>query len=147
MAAPHVAGAAALLAAYRPDLSAVSLKATLMNNVDQLPSWQGLVRTGGRLNVFAALKSPTVCTFVPDVESIFVPTKGGIFTINVEAPPNCDTTIRANTHWIQPIAPRNLGGSGPVQFRVTVNNTTFRSGQLQVGGVPVLITQARGGQK
>lgn len=147
MAAPHVAGAAALLAAHRPDLSAASLKATLMNTVDELPAWQGLVRTGGRLNVFAAMQSPTVCTFVPETESIFVPTKGGVFTINVEAPPNCDHTVRASRHWIQTISPRNLSGSGPVQFRVTVNNTRVRSGELLVGGVPVVITQSRGGKE
>ena len=34
MATPHVAGAAALLSAYNPNLSVASLKATLLNTVD-----------------------------------------------------------------------------------------------------------------
>ena len=57
MAAPHVAGAGALLAAFKPSLSAASLKSVILNNVDVLPQWNGVVRTGGRLNVFKALQS------------------------------------------------------------------------------------------
>jgi subtilisin family serine protease len=65
MATPHVAGAAALLAAYQPGLSMESLKASILNNVDVLPAWNGVVKTGGRLNVFNVLQNPTVCTISP----------------------------------------------------------------------------------
>ena len=57
MASPHVAGAIALLSAFRPNLSAAALKSILLTNVDALPAWNGVVRTGGRLNVFKALQS------------------------------------------------------------------------------------------
>ena len=60
MASPHTAGAAALLAAYRPSLSVASLKAALMTTVDVLPQWQGLVVTNGRLNVARAIRKLTV---------------------------------------------------------------------------------------
>jgi thermitase len=56
MATPHAAGSAALLAAYRPSLSVASIKSLLMNNVDVLPQWQGLVVSGGRLNVARAIQ-------------------------------------------------------------------------------------------
>jgi subtilisin family serine protease len=57
MAAPHVTGAIALLSAFRPNLSAASLKSIILANVDVLPAWGGLVKTGGRLNIFKALMS------------------------------------------------------------------------------------------
>ncbi len=57
MATPHVAGAAALLKAYRPSLSATGIKTALMNSVDAIPSLTGKTVTGGRLNVYSALQS------------------------------------------------------------------------------------------
>ena len=54
MAAPHVSGAAALILStgYR---SASQLKLQILDNVDPLPSLDGRVRTGGRLNVCSAI--------------------------------------------------------------------------------------------
>ena len=62
MAAPHVAGAAALLASLEPTLSVDALKATLMQNVDVVPRGRGFVASGGRLNVHnaATAVAPTV---------------------------------------------------------------------------------------
>jgi thermitase len=59
MASPHAAGAAALLVSYRPNISVATLKATLMNTVDVLPQWQGLVISNGRLNVARAIRKLT----------------------------------------------------------------------------------------
>jgi thermitase len=67
-AAPQVAGAAALVASHRPALTAVDLRAALMNSVDKVPGLHGVVGVGGRLNVQAALTAPTT----PPV--IYVPT-------------------------------------------------------------------------
>jgi subtilisin family serine protease len=56
MACPVVAGAAALLKAHRPTLSAVALKDILLSSVDVAQAYQGKVRSGGRLNVERALQ-------------------------------------------------------------------------------------------
>jgi len=57
MATPHVAGAAALLLAKNPDLTAVELKTALMSTAVPTPSLAGKVVTGGRVDVNAALAS------------------------------------------------------------------------------------------
>lgn len=51
MAAPHVTGAAALLLADNPNLSAAQLKDILMNNADPLTSLNGKTVSGARLNI------------------------------------------------------------------------------------------------
>lgn len=53
--APYVAGAAALLLSYNPNLSAEELKSAIVNNVDVVSSLSGKVLSGGRLNVYKAL--------------------------------------------------------------------------------------------
>lgn len=53
MSAPHVAGAAALLKAYMPDLSALNLKDIILFSAARTPSLAGKVLTGGMLHVNA----------------------------------------------------------------------------------------------
>lgn len=57
MAAPHVAGAAALLLAQFPSLTAAELRDILMDTTDPLSSLDGKTVSGGRLNVHQALLS------------------------------------------------------------------------------------------
>lgn len=57
MATPHVSGAAALLKAYKPDLTALEIKDILMNTVDIKDDLVGKTLTGGRLNVERALEA------------------------------------------------------------------------------------------
>jgi serine protease len=61
-AAPHVAGAAALLLARDPSLSCAQLKDAIMNSVDPIPSLAGKTVTGGRLNVYRALAATSAAT-------------------------------------------------------------------------------------
>lgn len=143
MATPHVAGAAALLASYDPALSPASLKATLMNNVDQLANWTGIVRSGGRLNVAKALQNQTVCTFNLATDSLRVRTRGGYFTVDVDAPPNCDYSVKSSVKWINFDGAKDLSGTGQAGFRVTVNPTIMRSGAITIAGQTVTITQSR----
>ena len=145
MASPHVAGAAALLAAYRPDLSVSSLEATLMNNVDVLAAWNGIVKTGGRLNVASALANPTICTAEINTDPITIGTKGGVFSLEASMPVNCDYSVKGDHFWIQSLT-RSASGSQTVQFRVGVLNTIVRTGFLRVGDKQIPITQSRGGQ-
>jgi subtilisin family serine protease len=56
MAAPHVAGAAALAGAVRPDWDARAVKAALLDGADRLPGLAGLSVTGARLNAAATAR-------------------------------------------------------------------------------------------
>jgi len=55
MAAPHVAGAAALIMAAHPRLSVAQVKAALLSGTDRRPGFAGRTVTGGRLNARRAL--------------------------------------------------------------------------------------------
>jgi len=55
MAAPHVAGVAALLFGEDPDASFLVVKRRILSGVDRIPSLTGKVATGGRLNAAGAL--------------------------------------------------------------------------------------------
>lgn len=57
MAAPHVAGVAALVWSMYPSLSASEVKDGILTAVDPLPSLEGKVLSGGRLNAYGALMS------------------------------------------------------------------------------------------
>ena len=55
MASPHVAGAAALLWSVNPDITALEMKAILMDSGDALPALDGKTVSGKRINLVNAL--------------------------------------------------------------------------------------------
>jgi subtilisin family serine protease len=71
MAAPHVAGAAALLLS-RCDLTAAGLKGTLLAYTDAIPALADKTTSGGRLNVSRALEACTAYANIADDERFFV---------------------------------------------------------------------------
>lgn len=143
MATPHVTGAAALLSSFNPNLSATSLKATLMNTVDVLANWNGLVKTGGRLNVQRALQNQTVCSFNLSQTNLTAPTKGGVFTVNITVPSNCDYSVKSNSKWLSVMSASPLSGNGAVTFRVSTNQQISRSGTIKIGDQILTVTQSR----
>lgn len=144
MATPHTTGAAALLAAHNPDLSAASIKATLMNTVDKLPAFDGFVRSNGRLNVDRALRNETVCSVVLPDSDLRVQTKGGVFKLRYDLAPNCELTVNSDVRWIHLMGGREISGAGEISFRVMLNSVMSRSGTLRVGDRSITISQIRG---
>ncbi|HMS08353.1 MAG TPA: S8 family peptidase [Pyrinomonadaceae bacterium] len=147
MAAPHVAGVAALLAAQHPSLDARSLKATIMNNVDVLQDWAGVVKTSGRLNAAAALQNPVSCTADVGPLERHIPTKGGLVQITVNTQPNCDFAVKPGSRWIRVLDRNQTSGSAVVDIFIGVNPSISRSSTLEVGGQTIVLTQNRSGGK
>lgn len=145
MAAPHVSGAAALLSSLNPSLSAASLKASILNNVDALPEWSSLVKTGGRLNVSKALQNQTICGIALETNSIQAPTKGGLYRINVTAPQNCDYSIKRDAKWVVVNDASDRSGNSQVAIRVRVNDTIRRQATIKIGSQTLTVSQSRDG--
>ncbi len=143
MATPHVAGAAALLSAYNPNLSPASLKATLMNTVDVLPQWNGIVKSGGRLNVARALTNQTICNFNLSQIALTAGNAGGSYSVNITAPTNCDFSATSNVSWITVTNGNPGSGSGAVNFTVQSNNLpdAQRIGIIAIGNQTFTVTQ------
>jgi thermitase len=147
MATPHVTGAAALLSSYNPNLSPASLKATLMNTVDVLPAWNGLTKTGGRLNIDRALRNQTVCTFNLSATEVSVSTAGASGSVNVTAPTNCDYSVKSNDSWVSVTTPNVGSGNGTINF--TAQPYPFSKGQriatITIGDRTFTVTQGTPG--
>ncbi|MFM8441290.1 MAG: S8 family peptidase [Acidobacteriota bacterium] len=142
MATPHVAGAAALLAGYYPNMTVASLKATLMNTVDLLPGWTSLVKSGGRLNVLRALQTPTTCSPSLNMSTANLPTKGGLLSVNLTVAQNCDFRIVPSAIWIK--TPSGVSsGSGQVNLWIDYNRRISRSGTVSIGGLTMTVSQSR----
>jgi len=58
MAAPHVSGALALLKSRYPTMPAATMKTVILSSTDRIPALEGLIATGGRLNVLRMLAGP-----------------------------------------------------------------------------------------
>ncbi|MCI0460421.1 MAG: S8 family serine peptidase [Gemmataceae bacterium] len=56
-AAPHVAGTAALILSVNPNLSYAEVRDLILHNVDVVPDLVGKTVTGGRLNIFKAVRA------------------------------------------------------------------------------------------
>ncbi len=144
MASPHVAGAAALLSSHNPKLTNASLKATLMNSVDVLPNWDGIVKTGGRLNIASALQNQTACNFNLSQSSLQAHTKGGTYTLDINAAQNCDYSVKSDDRWIFIIdSAVTYSGSNTITFRVNVNPTVSRTGTITIAGQTFTVMQSR----
>jgi subtilisin family serine protease len=76
MATPYVSGLAGLVKSFRPDLNALQVKYTILNNVDTVTSLSGKILTGGVVNAFNSLKNIINDTSPPTVNADL---KGGSY--------------------------------------------------------------------
>ena len=70
MATPYVSGAAVLLRSNFPKLSALETKELLLSTVDPLNNLQGVVTTGGRLNMNRAIEAAAVSNYVNIISGV-----------------------------------------------------------------------------
>ncbi len=94
MAAPHVAGVAALLMAEDPEMDILTIRDRILASVDPLPSLAGKTVTGGRLNAFNAIPHPPDIIVTP-VDELLTTEAGqaDVFSVVLYAQPAADVTI------------------------------------------------------
>ncbi|MCF4115089.1 MULTISPECIES: S8 family serine peptidase [Dethiosulfovibrio] len=93
MATPHVAGAAALLAAHAPGLSAGEIKSRILANVTANSKVSGKVSTGGNLNLLDVLRGakavvPVASVVIPSAQKSLSLKEGGSVTLSVTVGPS-----------------------------------------------------------
>ncbi|MCL2088012.1 MAG: S8 family serine peptidase [Oscillospiraceae bacterium] len=116
MAAPHVAGVAALIKSHYPELSTAQLKQAILEGVDEIPALNGLCVTGGRLNAKGALDKATQIIAANSIYlSPWNPTATG-------------TLSAGDVHWYS-ISPNDIGF-----YTFTTTGTTDTYGELYLNG-------------
>ena len=70
MASPQVAGVAALIQAYNPNMDALQIKQVILNSVDPVSALSGKCVSGGRLNAYKALQKTQ--SYPADIKNLTV---------------------------------------------------------------------------
>ena len=128
MATPHVAGAAALVAAHHPGFSAAQIKAALMEGADLRPGLAGKARVGGRLNAAAALG---IDPPAPAPASAPTPTPAPAPANPVTPAPAAVGSLRVSGHVVIGRRPRTATLSFTASAATNVTVTLRRQGRTQ----------------
>ncbi len=92
MATPMVSGIAALIASAHPTSTAAQIRRLLLNSIDALPAWEGLVSTGGRANAYNALvndgSTSTLLVLSPDAGTVLYTGTSTTLEVDVLAGPD-----------------------------------------------------------
>ncbi|SCF10819.1 S8 family serine peptidase [Micromonospora mirobrigensis] len=124
MAAPHVAGAAALLAARHPDWTGQQLKDALVSTTRATPQYDAYQAGTGRVDVAAAVSAPIVATGTVFTTVAYDTARAGAvrhpvtFTNTTGQPITLDLTVDAAT------APAGLFGLSAPRLTVPAYGTT-----------------------
>lgn len=126
MATPHVAGVAALVAAYSPALMAAQIKQRILDNTDRSSTLSGKTVTGGRLNAYKSL-SGVVPLEPPAAPSVLTATP---YTSRVELGWTDNATNETAF-----VVERRSGSSGFTSIATLAANATSRTDTNVMGGV------------
>jgi subtilisin family serine protease len=170
MAAPHVAGAAALAKAAFPSATGAGLKALLLRTVDPVSALGGATTTGGRLNADTALRCSAPQVWIDSPRPPYELVAGDPVTVEVLAarcgdPAGVSVSAEANG---APLALTARGdglytasftpsAGGPVTISAaaaaggatdmqTVSGMAIRSYAIAPGGSPVTVTTTAPGE-
>lgn len=142
MAAPHVAGAWALMKAKRPSASVTEvLNALTATGTPITDPGNGLVFA--RINVDKALATfPSPCTFTINPNPVSVGPQAGNVKISVDAPATCRWTATSLSQFVTVASSPSGVGSGELVLSVSSNQSqSGRNGVVAVADARVTISQ------
>ncbi len=134
MACPHVAGACALLKAFRPSLSHLDVRSLVLKSVDKIPALAGKTVTGGRLNLYNALLASDDVLLTPGNGLASAGPPGGpftpsskVYTISNDTQATATWTASADRPWVALTPPGGTLSAGEsmtltVSFTAAVND-------------------------
>jgi subtilisin family serine protease len=121
MAAPHVAGVAALLVAQSPAIPVAGIKSLLISHVTPVGAWSGRLASGGRLNALGAANALSANT--PPTVSITSPAGGDPFTapatVTITATASDSGSVAAVEFFMNAVA---IGVDTTAPFTATATN-------------------------
>ena len=142
MAAPHVAGALALLKSRNPTLSVSQLLDALSSTGPNITDPRNLV-TKRRIDVDAALSAiPPYCGYSINPTAITITWPAASGTILVSAPAGCGWTAASDSGFISIDSSSSGTGSAAIAFTVAANTSpSARTGTATIAGQTFTVTQ------
>lgn len=145
MACPHVAGACALVKAFKPSLTHLQIRDILLKSVEPIPALAEKTVTGGRLNVLNALLASDDILVTPGSPLIATGPLGGPFTpasktytITNYTQQDAHWTATLDQHWASLSATGGTLSAGEsIAITVTLNEQTE---QLTAGNPTATLT-------
>jgi len=142
MAAPHVAGAWALMKSKRPSASVTDVLNALIATGTPITD-PGNGRAFPRINVDRALATlPLPCSFVVNPSPVSVGPQAGTVTVAVAAPANCSWTATSLSPFATVASGKSGIGSGSLVLSISSNQSeSGRHGVVAVADTTVTIAQ------
>lgn len=142
MAAPHVAGAWAVIKQRAPNASVPEVLDALRNTGKPIPDTKNSIATR-RIRIHAALQAIQNCSFSLPQTSQSAAATGGSGSFNFTVPAGCEWVATSTASWLTTSA--SGIGSGTVNFNVAASAGSARTGSITVGGKAFTVSQAASG--
>ncbi len=141
-AAPHVAGAWAVLKSKTPAASvAQTLQALSNTGLAITDPRNNIVKPRIRLDQAASALQATACNYSISPATQSVALAGGAGTVNVTASAGCAWTAASNVSWLTITSGASGSGAGTVGFTAAANTGLDRAGTLFIAGLTFVVTQ------
>ncbi|MCW5969908.1 MAG: S8 family serine peptidase [Blastocatellales bacterium] len=142
MAAPHVAGAWAVMKSKLPGASVAQILQTLQNT--GLPindSRNGVSKPRIRLDAAVNMLAGNVCNYAITPTTQAIVQGGGSGVVNITADGGCLWEARSNVPWLSITSGGSGSGNGAVGYSAAANTGLDRSGTLFIAGHTLVVTQ------
>jgi subtilisin family serine protease len=142
MAAPHVAGAVAVLKSKTPNASDSQIVQTLSNTgLPITDPRNNIVKPRIRVDAASSALPATPCSYAISPGALAFNTDGSPGTVNVTSGTGCAWTATSNVPWITVASGASGTANGSVGITVASNTALPRTGTLFIGGNTFIVTQ------